>query len=123
MPYQPIEKLDSLMGGAAQEKFNIALREVLSNVRDPNTNPTAKRSITLTITIAPNASRDVAEMTVQTKTKLAPPNAAESTIYLDFADDGSVTATEKLDQIAGQIDMDGNEAPIPNVVTFEARNN
>lgn len=122
MIYQPIDKLDVLMNGAVQEKFGSALREVLANVRDPNTSATIKRSITLTITIAPSAGRDVAEMSVQTKTKLAPPNTASSTIYLAYGDDGSVTATEKLDQVPGQLSMSGDETPLPNVVTFESKN-
>lgn len=122
MIYQPIDKLDALMDGAVQEKFGSALREVLANVRDPNTSATVKRSITLTITIAPSAGRDVAEMSVQTKTKLAPPNSASSTIYLAYGDDGSVTATEKLDQVPGQLSMSGDETPLPNVVTFESKN-
>ena len=121
MIYQPIDKLDVLMNGAVQEKFGSALREVLANVRDPNTSATVKRSITLTITIAPSAGRDVAEMSVQTKTKLAPPNTASSTIYLAYGDDGSVTATEKLDQVPGQLSMSGDETPLPNVVTFESQ--
>lgn len=122
MIYQPIDKLDALMNGAVQEKFGSALREALANVRDPNTSATVKRSITLTITIAPSAGRDVAEMSVQTKTKLAPPNTASSTIYLAYGDDGSVTATEKLDQVPGQLSMSGDETPLPNVVTFESKN-
>lgn len=122
MIYQPIDKLDVLMNGAVQEKFGAALREVLANIRDPNTSATVKRSITLTITIAPSAGRDVAEMSVQTKTKLAPPNSASSTIYLAYGDDGSVTATEKLDQVPGQLSMSGDETPLPNVVTFESKN-
>lgn len=37
MPFLPLEKLDLLMGGAVQERFRIALAEVLANIRDPNT--------------------------------------------------------------------------------------
>lgn len=121
MPFMPIEKLDNLMGGAMQEKFRVALAEVLANVRDPNTQATAKRVITLTIIIAPNANRDTAQMEVSVKTKTAPSVPAETTIYLDYNDDGLVTATEKLDQIPGQINMDGTETPLPNVVTFESK--
>jgi hypothetical protein len=121
MPFMPIEKLDNLMGGAMQEKFRVALAEVLANVRDPNTKATAKRGITLTVIIAPNANRDTAQMEVSVKTKTAPSVPAETTIYLDYNDDGLVTATEKLDQIPGQINMDGTETPLPNVVTFESK--
>lgn len=121
MPYQPIEKLDVLMGGAVQEKFRIAMAEVLSNIRDPNTKATAKRTVTMTITISPNANRDVAQMEVQVKPKLTPAEPAENTIYISWNDDGLVTASEKLDQVPGQLNMDGAEAPLPNVVTFESK--
>ena len=121
MPFLPLEKLDLLMGGAVQERFRIALAEVLANIRDPNTRATEKRSITLTITLAPYATRDTAQMDFAVKTKLAAATPAETTVYLAYSDDGLVTASEKVDQIPGQIDMDGREAPTPNIVTFETK--
>lgn len=121
MPYLPIDSLDRLMSGAIQEKFKAEFSKVLANVHDPNTKATEKRSITITVTISPNANRDVAGMNLQVKSKLAASAPVESTIYLNWNDEGFVTASEKVDQIPGQIDMDGNEAPLPNVVTFEAK--
>ena len=118
MPFLPLEKLDLLMGGAVQERFRIALAEVLANIRDPNTRATEKRSITLTLTLAPYATRDTAQMDVTVKTKLAAAAPAETTVYLAYS---LVTASEKVDQIPGQIDMDGREAPTPNIVTFETK--
>lgn len=79
MPFLPLEKLDLLMGGAVQERFRIALAEVLANIRDPNTRATEKRSITLTLTLAPYATRDTAQMDVTVKTKLAAAAPAETT--------------------------------------------
>lgn len=61
MPFLPLEKLDLLMGGAVRERFRIALAEVLANIRDPNTRATEKRTITLTLTLAPYATRATAE--------------------------------------------------------------
>ena len=121
MPFLPLEKLDLLMGGAVQERFRIALAEVLANIRDPNTRATEKRSITLTLTLAPYATRDTAQMDVTVKTKLAAAAPAETTVYLAYSDDGLVTASEKVDQIPGLIGMDGREAPTPNIVTFETK--
>lgn len=60
-------------------------------------------------------------MDVTVKTKLASAAPAETTVYLAYSDDGLVTASEKVDQIPGQIDMDGREAPTPNIVTFETK--
>ena len=121
MPFLPLEKLDLLMGGAVQERFRIALAEVLSNIHDPNTRATEKRSIALTLTFAPYANRDAADLDVSVKTKLAAAAPAQTTVYLAYSDDGLVTASEKVDQIPGQIDMAGCEAPTPNTVTFETK--
>ena len=74
-----------------------------------------------TLTLAPYATRDTAQMDVTVKTKLAAAAPAETTVYLAYSDDGLVTASEKVDQIPGQIDMDGREAPTPNIVTFETK--
>ena len=77
MAYQPIEKLDALMGGAVQEKFRIALAEVLSNVRDPNTKASAKREITLKITLAPDEDRKHIEVSCTASSKLADPRRCQ----------------------------------------------
>lgn len=121
MAYQQIESLDTLMGGAVQEKFNASLTELFANIQDPNTKATAKRSLSMTVTISPNGNRDVAQMDVQCKVKLAPTEPAQTTIYLSYSDNGTVTATEKINQIPGQLDIDGDEAPLPNVVIFEGK--
>lgn len=121
MPYQPIDSLDRLMDGAIRERFRVEFATLLANIRDPNTKATAKRSISITVTVSPNANRDVAGMALQVKSKLATAQPVENTIYLSWDDNGLCTASEKVDQIPGQLDMDGNEAPIPNVVTFESK--
>ena len=51
-------------------------------------------------------------------TKMAPPIEMTQTVMLSQNGDGRVTATERTAQIPGQIDMDGQEAPLPNVMTF-----
>ena len=37
---------------------------------------------------------------------------------LNFGDDGSIIATERTNQLPGQLDIEGNEAPIPRVMRF-----
>jgi len=49
--------LDNLGGGAAVEKFNDELVEVLRNIQDPNTSPTAMREIKLTVSLKPAEDR------------------------------------------------------------------
>ena len=50
----------------------------------------------------------------------APMRAAAAPAYTrgDIDGDGSITATERTDQIPGQMNMDGGEEPLPTEVTF-----
>jgi hypothetical protein len=113
-----IKQLDELMDGALTERFNMAMERVLQNVFDPNTDPKAKREITISIQIQPNEKRTAAGFKVDVKCKTAPPVAMEQTCFLWQDDEGNVTATEITKQIPGQIDMDGKEQPLPRVVEF-----
>lgn len=113
-----IGKLDELMDGALTERFNYEMERVLQNVFDVNTNPKAKRQIQIIIDIAPNERRDAAEFKVDVKSKLAPPIAVAQTVMIYRDDYGNVTATEITNQVAGQMDMEGN-VNIPKVVSFD----
>ena len=113
-----IGKLDELMDGALTERFNYEMERVLQNVFDVNTNPKAKRQIQIIIDIAPNERRDAAEFKVDVKSKLAPPMAVAQTVMIYRDDYGNVTATEITNQVAGQMDMEGN-VNIPKVVSFD----
>ena len=112
-----IKKLDELMDGALTERFNTEMERVLCNVFDPNTDPKAKRRISLIIDIAPNERRDAAEFKVDVKSRIAPPVAIAQTVFLHMDDKGNVVATEMTRESPGQIDMYGNET-IPHVVEF-----
>ena len=37
---------------------------------------------------------------------------------LTISADGSVVATERTNQVPGQLDIEGNEAPLPQTVNF-----
>lgn len=114
---RPIESLDELMDGGVRERFNDALRKVWANIFDPNTSPKNVREIQLKVKIKPNKRLDAADFNVEVTTKLAPPEPLSQTVMLQLVGDGSIVATERTNQIAGQLDIDGNES-IPKVVTF-----
>lgn len=78
---QPVT-LSTIGGGAAEELFDHALREVVKNVDDPNTDSTAKRRITLTIDIQPREDRQECTVTVGVKQTLAPVIAHSATIHV-----------------------------------------
>ena len=118
MAERPIKSLSELMDGGPEERFNIELGKVWDNIRDPNTNAKTPREIILKVKAIPNERRDAAEFKVTVTSKLAPMVELTQTVMLQFKDDGSVIATERTDQVPGQIKMDGTEQPLPKVLTL-----
>ena len=121
MPQKPYRGLDQLMDGAITKRFNDELTRLWDNVYDMRAPATKARTITLKVTIKPNANRDAAAILYDIQSASAPaaPEALQQTVFMRQRDDGSVQVTEQTDQLPGQIDMAGEEQPMPNVVEFK----
>ena len=115
---RPIKSLSDLMDGGVEERFNAVLDEVWANVYDPTTEAKKTREITLKIKITPNDRRDSCDFRVSVVPKLASKVDLSQTVMLTVRDDRTVLATERTEQIPGQIDLEGNEQPIPQTVSF-----
>lgn len=63
--------LDTIGGGALSELFAAELARVLANIADPNTDPTTKRQIAITVSLKPKADRDIADVELKCGSKLA----------------------------------------------------
>ena len=118
MAERPIKSLSDLMDGGLEERFNQELTKVWQNVYDPNTNPTAARKVVMEVKIVPNERRDSVQFHVNVSPKLAPHVALTQTVMLSLGADGTITATERTEQVPGQLDMEGNEAPLPSTISF-----
>ena len=118
MAERPIKSLSDLMDGGLEERFNQELTKVWQNVYDPNTNPTAAREVVMEVKIVPNERRDSVQFHVNVSSKLAPHVALTQTVMLSLGADGTITATERTEQVPGQLDMEGNEAPLPSTISF-----
>lgn len=94
--------LEKFAGGALAEKFNMAFQEVLDNIADPNTGHKAKRKITVELTFEPNEERQLSQVDVQVKTKLAPSKSVGTTILIDRDGQGGIIASEYNNQLKGQ---------------------
>jgi len=87
--------LDTLNQGAAVERFNMALQEVLNNIQDPNTNPKAPRAVTLKCTFKPDEDRGLANIIVDVVPKLAPIAPFGVRVFMGRDKDGKGYASEE----------------------------
>lgn len=97
--------LEQFADGALAEKVNMALREVLTNITDPNTDWKAKRKLTIDMTLATGEDRELTEVSIIAKTKLAPSKALAAKIVIGTDGKGGVLASEYKKQIPGQSTM------------------
>jgi len=120
MVSRELKSLDQLMDGALVERFNQELSKLMENVFDMRTDPNKRRRISLIFDFKPNERRDAAEMSADVKIVTAPPTPLTQTVLMSVSDDGHVRITERTDQIPGQINFEGNEAPMPKMIEFKA---
>lgn len=95
----------TLAKGALDEKLNAALKNVIENLLDPNTDYKTKRKITIDMKFQTDDTRELANVEVSTKVSLAPstPVATKMLIGRDF-NTGQIVAREWDNQVAGQIE-------------------
>jgi len=104
--------LETLAGGAVEERFNDALQEVLANIIDPNTDYKAKRKIQMTVTFNPREKRDFSVIDCGVKVTLAPQKSVETAIYIGRNGKGQAVAAEMAKQAAGQIYIDDKSGEV-----------
>lgn len=74
--------LATLMGGAAVEKFDYLLGQVLENIDDPNTPAEAERSIKLEVKLKPSPDRSKATVVIKTDAKFASPKTDGGEVFI-----------------------------------------
>ena len=115
----PIETKDFSLGflaeGGTGELFDREVEKVVANMRDPNTDPKAKRVITLKITISPDRDRSGAKYSAQTTAKLAPSEPLAQQIYLGKRGDKVVAVAHD----PGQRSMFDDEKADPSVLPLK----
>lgn len=100
--------------GAIMEQFDVEVGKVIGNILDPNTEPSKKRSITLTVEFTPSADRQNVTVTANAKSKLLPNNAVKTALYIGAdANSGEVQAYELVPNVPGQLAFDGAEQEEP----------
>ncbi|MPN15579.1 hypothetical protein SDC9_162913 [bioreactor metagenome] len=65
--------LNNLAGGATSEQINREIYNVLANIKDPNTDQTVKRKLTITMTFTPDKTdSDIVDISTVCKASLIP---------------------------------------------------
>ena len=101
--------LETFAEGALAEKVNMALRDVLENITDPNTDWKVKRKLTVDMTLTTGEDRELTEVNIVAKTKLAPSKALSAKIVIGTDGNGGVLASEYKKQVPGQSYMKVDE--------------
>ncbi len=85
---------ENLGCGAAEEKFEVALREALANILDPNTSAKTPREVVLKVKIKPSEERNDADVVISCDTKLAAPKPFPTKIFIGRDVQGNPEAHE-----------------------------
>lgn len=117
--------LHSIGNGAAVDLFSDAVAVVASNIADLNSDPKAKREITLKFTFAPNEHRDFADIQIQCTKKLAPYKTATTQCVIDGLGMAEYQKPRQLtfDEICDSesCDEDNDDNGKPSVMSLEER--
>lgn len=105
--------------GAILERVNYEMVKVVQNIMDPNTKSTAKRRISVTLTLTPSADRSTVTVDTTAKTTLAPtePITTSICIYTDPRT-GELLVAEMVPQIPGQQNLYSGEQAQPKIITL-----
>ena len=109
--------------GAFQERVDYEMNRVIDNILDPNTKPTAKRKINLTIELTPDDSRRYISVAVQAKSTLANTSPVTTALYITNGEKGEMVVAEMVPQIPGQQQMDGDEQESPRILQLVKASN
>lgn len=86
--------LATLQNGAAIERFDLLLEQVVANIQDINMPAKKERSITLKLTIKPNDERKMGRISVDINAKMASLSPFGQDIFMGFDEAGNAVAVE-----------------------------
>lgn len=98
-------QLSEINSGALQEVFDYEFNKVLRNIRDVNTDPKAKRKVTIEMTISPNEKRTIGDIDFKVKHTEAPINGFATAITI--TEDGRKVVAEEIgNELPGQMNFE-----------------
>lgn len=98
-------QLSEINSGALQEVFDYEFNKILRNIRDVNTDPKAKRKVTIEMTISPNEKRTIGDIDFKVKHTEAPINGFATAITI--TEDGRKVVAEEIgNELPGQMNVE-----------------
>lgn len=94
--------LESFMEGGFSERINEGFNEVTENIADLNTDWKKKRELNIKVVFETNEARELTNVTVECKPKLAPKKPIKTSIVIDKTMQGQVLVSEFKKQLPGQ---------------------
>lgn len=98
--------------GAIMERADYEMSRLMENIRDANTSATAVRTLTITLKLKPDDTRQNIALSATAKSTLAATNPVTTALY----DAGENDVVEMVPQIPGQFGMDGREQEAPSTL-------
>lgn len=103
--------------GSILERVDYEMGKVLDNILDPNTSPTAKRKITVTLELTPSSDRKTITVHTVAKPSLVPTDPVTTSLCITtLPDTGEMIVAEMVPQVPDQMFMDGTEQEPPKVL-------
>ena len=106
--------------GAILERVDYEMGRVLDNILDPNTKPTGKRKITISLELVPSADRRTITVLTTAKSTLVPTDPVTTSLYItNQPSTGEMVVAEMVPQVPGQTALDGTEQAQPKILNFK----
>lgn len=106
--------------GAILERVDYEMGRVLDNILDPNTKPTGKRKITISLELVPSADRRTITVLTTAKATLVPTDPVTTSLYItNQPSTGEMVVAEMVPKVPGQTALDGTEQAQPKILNFK----
>ena len=102
--------------GAIQERVDYEVTKVIDNILDVNTDPLAKRKVTLVVELKPDEDRQVVKITASATSKLAPTSPVGTSLVITADQNGEMMLAEIIPQVPGQVSMEGTVQEAPKIL-------
>lgn len=108
-----------MSSGAILERVDYEMGKVIENILDPNTKPTGKRKIVVTLELVPDAGRRTINVATTSKSVLVATEPVLTSLHIAGKPaTGEMMVVEMVPQVPGQLAMNGSEQEAPKVLKF-----